>query len=170
MSIDNIQAGINLISVVGSFFSGKPYHTADVSEPAEAGRLQVDGQTLAAIWSRRGQPEFRARLLQAYGSQCAITECNVVDALEAAHIIPFSEERGYAISNGILLRADIHTLFDLFLISIDPSDWTVYIAPSLAQSYRHIERKRISLPSEPIAHPDSSRIKRHYNEWQARWH
>ncbi len=75
---------------------------------------------LAEITKRQGQPEFRKSLLQAYHGKCSITGFDVEDALEAAHIIPFYGEQSQSITNGILLRADIHTLFDLYLLSIDP--------------------------------------------------
>jgi len=132
--------------------------------------LEIDEKILAAIWTRRGQPEFRSRLLEAYDSRCAITQCEVVDALEAAHITPFAEEKGYDVSNGLLLRSDIHTLFDLFLLSINPISWKVHIAPQLSKNYGVISGVQISLPTETSSHPDRERLLRHYNEWQRRWH
>lgn len=135
----------------------------------DGGPLEVDSKILAAIWSRRGQPEFRARLLGAYNSRCAVTGCEVMDALEAAHITPFAEEQVYGISNGILLRSDVHTLFDLFLLSIDPTSWTVKIAPALAGSYGSIDGIKVRLPAEASAQPDQERLLRHYREWQRRW-
>ena len=74
-------------------------------------------KTLAEIKVRRGQREFRRKLLLAYESKCAVTECDCVDALDAAHIYPYwgtktePDETG-----GLLMRGDIHTLFDRFLI------------------------------------------------------
>lgn len=84
-----------------------------------------------SIVQRRGQPEFRKNLLIAYNYRCAITDCNAEEALEAAHIYPYAETRNNHPSNGLLLRADIHTLFDLKLISIEPETMTVYIASKL---------------------------------------
>lgn len=78
-----------------------------------------DAFTLKAITSRRGQADFRSRLLQAYGNRCAVTGCPVEDILEAAHIVPHADENDYATNNGLLLRADIHTLFDLHLLGVD---------------------------------------------------
>jgi len=48
-----------------------------------------------------------------------ISGCNVQEALEAAHIRPYSECGTNKIANGLLLRADLHTLFDLHLMSLD---------------------------------------------------
>ena len=89
---------------------------------------------LASIVRRRGQPAFRAALIKAYAGRCAVTGCDVLDALEAAHIFPYLDGETNAVSNGLLLRADIHTLFDLRLIAVDPDARTVLIAPSLRGS------------------------------------
>lgn len=72
-----------------------------------------------SIKSRRGQRRFREALLRAYGSRCVVTGCRVEALLEAAHITPHAEHTDYRVSNGLLLRADIHTLFDLNLLVID---------------------------------------------------
>lgn len=68
---------------------------------------------------RRGQYEFRQQVLKQYGYRCLITDCDAVQALEAAHIEPYAQYQNNDPSNGLLLRADIHTLFDLNLIAID---------------------------------------------------
>lgn len=68
---------------------------------------------------RQGQPIFRAQLLETYGRKCAITGCEVEDVLEAAHIVPYQGPQTNDVTNGLLLRADIHTLFDRGLIRID---------------------------------------------------
>lgn len=72
-----------------------------------------------AIMSRKGQPVFRQKLLSAYKGRCVITNCGVEELLEAAHIRPHAESMDYSVSNGLLLRADIHTLFDLNLLAVD---------------------------------------------------
>ena len=84
-----------------------------VSVPQRVGR---------AIVERRGQWPFRQGLLAAYGSRCQITQYTGEPALEAAHIYPYSEGGDYTndLRNGLLLRADIHTLFDLGLLKVAP--------------------------------------------------
>ena len=131
--------------------------------------LTVDERILAAILTRRGQTDFRAKLLIAYDSRCAITGCDVLEALEAAHIIPFSEDQNYAVSNGILMRADVHTLFDIFLLSIDPSTLRLRMAPSLVSAYGELEGKQIVLPTNQLSRPDSDRLALHFKEWSMRW-
>lgn len=102
-----------------------------------------DERQLQAIQIRRGQHDFRDRLLSAWKRRCVVTECRIVELLEAAHITPHSVEPNYRTSNGLLLRADIHTLYDLGLLSIDES-MRVHLAPELLNSeYRNWDGKRI---------------------------
>lgn len=118
-----------------------------------------------SIAQRRGQPKFRKDLLEAYGYHCAITGCDAEEALEAAHITPYCETGVNAIYNGLLLRADIHTLFDLSLITIAPGDnypddiesLTVHVAPSLRHTFygelhnnpiKHLPKNRADLPDK----------------------
>lgn len=104
-------------------------------------------RVLAAIVRRRGQPPFRKALLDAYGGRCAMTGCDVVDALEAAHIRPYSGQSSNVVSNGLLLRADVHTLFDLYLIAVDPVSLQMSLAPALHQSsYSDLVGKELASP------------------------
>ncbi|MNU87088.1 hypothetical protein D3C71_768660 [compost metagenome] len=110
-----------------------------------ADELDEKQRVLAAIVRRRGQPAFRKALLEAYGGRCAMTGCNAVDALEAAHIVPYQNSSSNAISNGLLLRADVHTLFDLHLIGINPDSLDITVSPPLRRSsYRRIHGTRLA--------------------------
>lgn len=75
---------------------------------------------IRSVVQRRGQPAFRKALIEVYGGRCAITGCVIIDLLEAAHVYPYKDGVTNDVSNGLLLRADLHTLFDLRLISADP--------------------------------------------------
>jgi predicted restriction endonuclease len=66
----------------------------------------------ADILRRQGRGEFRRGLLDIYNRRCAITGCDAIPTLEAAHIRTYKGSDDDAMRNGILLRADIHTLFD----------------------------------------------------------
>lgn len=71
---------------------------------------------LREIVMRQGQPAFRSGLLTAYEGQCALTGCTVVEVLEAAHITPYLGPETNHITNGLLLRSDLYTLWDRCLI------------------------------------------------------
>lgn len=62
---------------------------------------------------RLGQPQFRNGVLRAYGGKCAITECVEPSTLQAAHIAAVAAGGTHDVENSILLRADVHNLFDL---------------------------------------------------------
>lgn len=86
-------------------------------------RKLVDRQ----IRQRRGQKTFRDKLLKS-SPICAVTGCELVDILEAAHIDAYRNESHNHISNGLLLRSDIHTLFDLNLCAIHPEFLTIHFS------------------------------------------
>jgi putative restriction endonuclease len=56
----------------------------------------------------------------AYGRACAITEEHTLPALEAAHIKPYGDSGPHAVYNGLLLRSDVHRLFDKGYITVTP--------------------------------------------------
>ena len=64
------------------------------------------------VLPRLGQGSFRIMVADAYERRCAITHEKTLPALEAAHIKPFSASGPHHMGNGILLRSDIHKLFD----------------------------------------------------------
>ncbi len=108
---------------------------------------------MAAIVRRQGQGPFRDSLLCAYGSTCAITGCDVPEVLEAAHIVPFRGEETNHVQNGLLLRADLHTLFDLRLLELD-TEWRVRLDRSLRHTpYWEYEGKAIALPTNEASRP-----------------
>jgi hypothetical protein len=107
------------------------------------------------IMQRRGQARFRQALLEAYRKRCAISGWNAVDALEAAHIRTYKGEDDNHVTNGILLRADLHTLFDLRLIKLRTTDWTVHIDRKLRGTpYQSFNGKRLkNLPRDERLRP-----------------
>ena len=84
---------------------------------------RVAGQRLGSwtrVRPRLGQGAFRLSVLDAYGKRCAVSGERVVPVVEAAHIKSFSEEGPHEVANGLALRADIHRLFDLGYVTVDP--------------------------------------------------
>lgn len=70
------------------------------------------------IRPRLGQGTFRVVVTDAYERRCAVTGEKTLPILDAAHIRPFAHEGGHEISNGLLLRTDIHRLFDLGYVTV----------------------------------------------------
>jgi len=89
--------------------------------------IETRRRVLREISLRRGQRQFRERLISRYGFACQISGCAFPGLVEAAHIRPYAETNDNGAHNGLLLRSDLHTLFDLDLLAIDPADLTVRI-------------------------------------------
>jgi len=83
------------------------------------------------IRERRGQQQFREALRDRYGERCLVTDCKLFDVIEAAHIQPYRAADHNNPQNGLLLRSDIHVLFDLDLIGIRPDSLTVELHPCI---------------------------------------
>jgi 5-methylcytosine-specific restriction enzyme A len=120
-----------LVGIVNGKWQESSFSTEDDSDPhipasdsTEEDILETEGsepeRVTRSIMQRRGQKSFRDKLLAAYGNRCAVTGDGPLDVLEAAHIEPYATSGLNHHSNGLLLRADIHTLFDLNLIRINP--------------------------------------------------
>jgi hypothetical protein len=128
---------------------------------AEDGRKKI----LAAIVRRQGQPAFRRELFRAYAGRCAISGCLTKEVLEAAHIVPYRGPQTNHVTNGLLLRADIHTLFDLGLIAVDPIKKTVIIAESLKDTdYEQWNGQCINLPELVNDYPSEDALRSHLIE------
>jgi len=86
-----------------------------------SGQLELPGGYRDAETRQRiGQGIFRVLVTDAYGRACAITREKALPALEAAHIKPFSEVETHDLRNGLLLRSDVHRLFDAGYITVTP--------------------------------------------------
>ncbi len=119
------------------------------------------------VRERPGQAKFRRNLKLSYGYRCCISGCTVPAVLEGAHIDPYQSEDSDHIQNGLLLRADLHTLFDRHLIAIDPQTMRVHVAQSArgAAGYNQWHSQPVRVPDEPTHHPNQGALHRH---WQKR--
>lgn len=119
-------------------------------------------RTLSDMVRRRGQPAFRAALLAAYEGRCAISGCDAPEALEAAHIYPYRGNYTNHVTNGLLLRADLHSLFDLGLLTIDSTTMTAQFKGSLRKShYLPLCGVKLHLPKSEDHHPSAEALDWH---------
>lgn len=86
-----------------------------VKEESEANRYG----TAQVVYPRIGQGTFKVMVTEAYHRRCAITGEKTLPVLEAAHIRPYSQNGPHSTDNGLLLRKDVHTLFDRGYITIN---------------------------------------------------
>lgn len=138
---------------------------AEAFDPKDTsdGRKRIIG----SIIQRLGQQAFRRKLISAYAAQCAITRCKTLWVLEAAHITPYRGVKTNAVPNGLLLRADVHTLFDLALVSIEPKKLVVRVSNLLEGSqYEKLDGKPPVLPGKATFHPSPAALEEHYRSFQ----
>jgi hypothetical protein len=113
----------------------------DFTPPQKDGRERE----LRNVVSRPGQGAFREALRTHYGSRCCVSGCSVIDALEAAHVTSYRGDSSDHVGNGLLLRADLHTLYDRYLFSIDPRSLEVVMADRIRvdPTYRQFHSLRL---------------------------
>lgn len=110
------------------------------------------------ISPRLGQGIFRVGVLDAYGRACAVTGEHSLPVLEAAHIKPYAEGGAHSVDNGVLLRSDVHKLFDLGYVTVTP-DYAFRISDALREEYNNgrayyeHQGDRLHLPSDPASYP-----------------
>ncbi len=132
------------------------------------GKLRHFNSASIAISHRRGPGELRQNLFAAYEGCCAITDCNVEPVLEAVYLNFKAALSSTHPSSGLLLRADIHTLFDLHLLAIEPQSMTILFAPRLREtSYAEYHGKLLRQATVPEFRPDPAQLQFHWNlcEW-----
>jgi putative restriction endonuclease len=111
------------------------------------------------VLPRLGQGAFRVVVTDDYQRRCAITGEKTLPALDAAHIRPYGEGGEHAPSNGILLRRDIHSLFDAGYVTISPS-LHFEVSSKIREEFdngRHyyaLHGRPISTPLKPTHRPD----------------
>ena len=135
------------------------------SEPFDPkGQDDARARVLREVVQRRGQQKFRKALIIAYGGRCAITGCSVVPLLEAAHITPYMGPDTNSITNGLLLRADLHTLWDLGLIAADPRARTVWVSPEISDpTYQVLSGTPLLLPLSLVQWPSIAALEQQWN-------
>jgi hypothetical protein len=157
----NSSAGGPLLDVSGMIqLSERELTRLQTFDPdsAKTGRTQV----IENIIRRRGHPSFRQLLLAAYDYRCAITNFNAMDSLEAAYIVSYRGAQTQHPSNGLLLRSDLHTLFDLGKIAIDTKSMTVILADDIAESsYKILAGRPLRYPSDVDSRPSTEALDLH---------
>ena len=127
-------------------------------------------RTLRFVHARRGQASFRRKLLDAYRGRCVISNCSVEGVLEAAHLRPYRGPDSNSPVNGLLLRADLHTLFDLGHIGIDPVSRRVSISPALSGTeYETFSERAVNEPQDPAWRPAQEVLEEAWRYHQTRF-
>jgi putative restriction endonuclease len=88
------------------------------------------------IKGRLGQGAFRVLVTDAYQRRCAITGERTLPVLEAAHIKPYADSGPNLVQNGLLLRSDLHKLFDIGYLTVTP-DFRVEVSAKIKEEYEN---------------------------------
>jgi hypothetical protein len=120
------------------------------------------------IRERRGQQSFRNSLRKRYDDRCVVTGCDILSVLEAAHIKPYRGVDDNDPQNGLLLRADIHTLFDLDLLAIEPQSLQVKLHPDIAKNVEYAALDGESLKCTKNRIPSQTALRIRYEQFKKR--
>lgn len=115
------------------------------------------------------QDQFRAELLRAYDDHCAMSGYGVPTALQAAHISSYRGPKSQCVTNGLLLRADLHLLYDNYLISVEPDSHQIFVSPKIESSeYGTLAKthQRLTMPALKKDWPSEQRLAAHYAEFK----
>jgi putative restriction endonuclease len=164
---------------------GKTYDTAEAigatlwhevlsrfaGDPSKQGTRDQDQQPRYGAdylaHARLGQGAFRVLVTDAYQKRCAITGERTLPVLEAAHIQPYAAEGPHRVSNGLLLRSDLHILLDRGYLTVTP-DLRVQVSKRIREEfengrdyYAHHGQLLRVLPENPPERPDAAFLRWH---------
>jgi len=138
----------------------------DASKPRIAEHAVMFGDPIP-VRPRLGQGSFRTAITDVYQRRCAVTHEKVLPALIAAHILPVAQGGEHRIDNGLLLRADVHELFDAGYVTITP-DHKFRVSARLVsdfhngEEYRRFDNTEIWVPTAEADQPG-----RQFLEWHS---
>jgi putative restriction endonuclease len=135
----------------------------DVTEPWHRPGPMFGDPRLAPY--RLGQQAFKAVVLDAYSRRCAVTGTHIAPVLQAAHVRPVTAGGEHRLDNGLLLRSDVHTMFDRGYLGVDPH-YRLRVSPRLREEFGNGEQfyakagQVIDLPARRADRP-----RREFLEW-----
>jgi putative restriction endonuclease len=118
---------------------------------------------------RLGQGLFSLAVRDAYDGACAVTGEHSGPVLEAAHIIPYARGGEHRVDNGLLLRSDLHRLYDRGYVTVSP-DYEFRVGNRLREefkngrSYYGLNGSRITVPDNALCRPSRERLEWHMRE------
>lgn len=157
-----VRADDATVAVVDDWLRSGRIRLADLNgEPDPDSMEDTRLRTMRDIVQRQGQALFRRRLLDAYDGRCAVTGESVEAVLEAAHINAYRGPHTNVVTNGLVLRADLHTLFDLHLIGVDQNGTLVVSSRLDGSSYMDLRGKSLRSPRQAAHRPSKRSLAAH---------
>jgi putative restriction endonuclease len=139
-------------------------HQSLVAGVAEAPAARFGEPVL--IRPRLGQGAFRILVTDLYHRRCAVTGERTLPALDAAHIRPYADGGPHEASNGLLLRRDIHSIFDAGYVTVTP-DYRFEVSRRIREDYEN-GRQYYALHGTAIAVPE--RVELRPDKAALSWH
>jgi putative restriction endonuclease len=121
---------------------------------------------------RLGQGAFRILVTDTYERRCAITRERTLPALDAAHIRPYGEGGEHEAKNGLLLRRDIHSLFDAGYVTVTP-DLRFEVSRRIKEEFKNgrenyaLHGREVWVPERPDTRPDPIALRWHNEAFRA---
>jgi putative restriction endonuclease len=154
-----------VVAAMGASCGPRPGSDTEVEQPSLFGGYGDP----ALVRRRLGQGTFQVLVTEAYRRSCAITGERALPALEAAHIRPFSELETHTVQNGLLLRSDVHRLFDRGYITVTP-EHRVEASSRMredfndGEAYLRLHGRAISVPDRDDERPAPEFLRWHNEE------
>lgn len=121
------------------------------------------------VQARLGQGTFRVAVSSVYDGACAVTGEHTLPVLEAAHIRPYAQDGTHEVVNGLLLRSDIHRLFDSGYVTVTP-DYKFEVSKQIdeefhnGRAYYALHGGQIRLPKNKADQPSQTLLEWHNQE------
>lgn len=172
-SINRVPAGMEVrileaLTRARSVARNSPQLELPLSIAAEPTTPLADQIQLAARQTRQGQGLFRKGLLVLYESKCALSGFTPNAVIDAAHIIPYTQGKDHDLGNGLLLRSDLHNLFDDGLLRIEPKKLVVELSKELSRTpYAEMNGAPLR-PRVDGTYPSAEALDQHYQAYVGR--
>lgn len=127
--------------------------------------------TPTLVAPRLGQGSFRVLITDVYRYRCAISSERTLPVLQAAHIRPYAEGGQHELSNGLLLRSDLHTLFDQHYLTIEPNKKTLIVSRRIKEQFENgrdyyaLKERLLAEPSDALAFPSTENLAYHFERF-----
>jgi len=142
-------------------FLNNPKNTTNIHSDFDLNQVGDKKRISTTLAVREGQSTFRDKILHQFSSRCCVTHCIIEKALQASHIAPYTGKHSNNLANGLLLRADLHLLFDAHLWSINPDTKSVIISSKIRKTeYKKYEGKKLNIP-----HVSKAALEFHYRSF-----
>jgi predicted restriction endonuclease len=162
----------NTLTEPGAVATGSQPTTHSTIGPATLAAIDPPRYgTPTLVAPRLGQGSFRALVTDAYRYRCAISLERTLPVLQAAHIRPYAEGGQHELSNGLLLRSDLHTLFDQHYLTIEPNKKTLIISRRIREQFENgrdyyaLKERLLAKPADALATPSTENLAYHFERF-----